>query len=81
MWRAWNRAEIRIEELGNPMDLFAGNHPDKTVRAAAEACEQRLKALWTETYQDEKLYARISAAPTRTPHEAKLKKDLLDDAG
>ena len=74
----WNRLQIDIENAANPIFLLSNVHPDKAVRDAAEPCLQKLTTLGTEIFQDEKLYARVKAAQPATPHQAKLKKDLVE---
>jgi thimet oligopeptidase len=74
----WNALSIDIEDTLNPIYLLGSVHPDKAVRDAAEPCLQKYTALQTEMFQDEKLYARVSTAPPMNPHQAKLKKDLLE---
>ncbi len=74
----WNRLQIQIEDVLNPVYLLGSVHPDKAVRDAAEQCLQKFTALNTEVFQDEKLFARVSAAQPMNPHQAKLKKDLVE---
>jgi thimet oligopeptidase len=75
----WNRLFIQVEDGSNIPALYATVHPDKEVRAAAESCEQKFTSLNTEINQNEKLFARVKAAPTANPRQAKLKRDLLRD--
>jgi thimet oligopeptidase len=74
----WNRLQIQIEDVLNPVYLLGSVHPDKAVRDAAEPCLQKFTALNTEVFQDEKLFARVGAAQPMNPHQAKLKKDLME---
>ncbi|HLX25242.1 MAG TPA: M3 family metallopeptidase [Usitatibacter sp.] len=74
----WNALAIDIEDTLNPIYLLSSVHPDKAVRDAAEPCLQKYTTLQTEMFQDEKLYARVSGVQPNTPHQAKLKKDLLE---
>jgi thimet oligopeptidase len=74
----WNSLSIDIEDTLSPIYLLSNVHPDKAVRDAAEPCLQKYTTLQTEMFQDEKLYARVNAAPPMNPHQAKLKKDLLE---
>ncbi|HST01299.1 MAG TPA: M3 family metallopeptidase [Usitatibacter sp.] len=74
----WNRLSIDIEDVINPVYLLSNVHPDKAVRDAAEPCLSAYTALQTEIFQDEKLYARVNALQPATPHQAKLKKDLVE---
>jgi Zn-dependent oligopeptidase len=75
----WNRLQIAIENAANPIYLLGSVHPDKAVRDAAEPCLQKITTLGTDILQDEKLYARMKAASPANPHQAKLKKDVLED--
>ncbi len=72
------RACDDIEDTLIPIYLLSNVHPDKASRDAAEPCLQKYTALQTEIFQDEKLFARVNAAPPMNPHQAKLKKDLLE---
>jgi len=74
----WNRLQIAIEDAANPIFLLGSVHPDKAVRDAAEPCLTKLTTLGTEIFQDEKLYARVKAGEPANPHQAKLKKDLME---
>ena len=74
----WNRLQIQIEDVLNPVYLLGSVHPDKSVRDAAEPCLQKFTALATDLFQDEKLFARVNAASPANPHQAKLKKDLIE---
>jgi thimet oligopeptidase len=74
----WNALAIDVEDTLNPIYLLSSVAPDKAVRDAAEPCLQKYTALQTEMFQDEKLYARVNGAQPMTPHQAKLKKDLLE---
>ena len=74
----WNAAYILLDDFSNPIDLYAAVHPKREVRAAAEACQQKVAELNTEIFQNEKLYARVKAVKTANPREAKYRRDLLD---
>jgi len=74
----WNRLSIEIEDVINTVYLLSNVHPDKAARDAAEPCLSAYTALQTEIFQDEKLYARVNALQPATPHQAKLKKDLME---
>jgi thimet oligopeptidase len=74
----WNRLSIEIEDVINAIYLLSNVHPDKEARDAAEPCLSAYTALQTEIFQDEKLYARVNALQPATPHQAKLKKDLVE---
>jgi thimet oligopeptidase len=74
----WNRLQIEMEDVLNPVYLLGNVSPDKAVRDASEPCLQKFTTLGTDLFQDEKLFARVSAAAPMNPHQAKLKKDLLE---
>ena len=74
----WNRLSIQMEDVLNPVYLLANVSPDKAVRDTAEPCLQKFTTLGTDLFQDEKLFARVSAADPANPHQAKLKRDLMD---
>jgi thimet oligopeptidase len=74
----WNRLAIQMEDVLDPVYLLANVSPDKAVRDAAEPCLQKFTTLGTDLFQDEKLFARVSAAEPANPHQAKLKKDLME---
>jgi thimet oligopeptidase len=80
----WNRLFILTEDVSNVPSLYATLHPDKDVRAAAEACEQKFSALNTELNQNEKVFARLKAYVPANPRQAKLRRDLMqgfEDSG
>ncbi|MDH5265265.1 MAG: Zn-dependent oligopeptidase [Betaproteobacteria bacterium] len=74
----WNRLQIGIEDVVNPIYLMGSVHPDKSVRDAADPCLTKYTTLSTEIFQSEKLFARLQATRAATPHQAKLRKDLVE---
>jgi thimet oligopeptidase len=78
IFEEWNRLAIQMEDVLNPIYLLANVSPDKAVRDAAEPCLQKFTTLGTDLFQDEKLFARVGAASPANPHQAKLKKDLME---
>jgi thimet oligopeptidase len=74
----WNRLAIQIEDVGAPIYLQSEVSPDKAVRDAAEPCLTKFTTLNTDLFQSEKLYKRVQAAKPANPHQAKLKKDLVE---
>ncbi len=74
----WNRLQIRIEDVLGVVNLLGNVSPDKAVRDASEPCLQKFTTLGTEILQNEKLFARVSAAAPMNPHQAKLKKDMVE---
>jgi Zn-dependent oligopeptidase len=75
----WNQLQIEIEDVINPVYLLGSVHPDKAVRDASEPCLQKYTTLSTELLQNEKLYARVKGAKPVGAHQAKLKRDLIED--
>jgi thimet oligopeptidase len=74
----WNRLSIAIEDVLNPIYLLGSVSPDKAVRDAAEPCLQKFTTFQADLFQNEKLFARVNAARPANPHQAKLKKDLVE---
>ncbi len=74
----WNRLQIAMEDVVNPIYLVGSVHPDKAVRDAADPCLTKYTALSTELFQSEKLFARARATKPANAHQAKLRKDLLE---
>ena len=74
----WNRLQMAMEDFVNPIYLLGSVHPDKAVRDASEPCLQKYTTLSTELLQNEKLFKRVKAAKPANPHQAKLKKDLIE---
>jgi thimet oligopeptidase len=62
-----------------PVLLLSSVSPDKEARDAAEPCLQKYTALDTAILQDEKLYRRVLAAKPANAHQAKLRKDVLEE--
>lgn len=74
----WNRLQIEMEDVVNPIYLVGSVHPDKAVRDAADPCLTRYTNLSTELFQSEKLFARTQATKPANAHQAKLRKDLVE---
>jgi len=74
----WNRLQIGMEDFVNPIYLLGSVHVEKAVRDAAEPCLQKYTTLSTDLFQSEKLFKRVRAAKPANPHQAKLRKDLLE---
>lgn len=74
----WNRIQIEMEDVVNPIYLLGSVHPDKAVRDAADPCLTKYTTLSTELFQSEKLFARAKAAQAATARQKKLKKDLIE---
>jgi thimet oligopeptidase len=78
MLKAWNDAQIEVEDTASPMGLLANVHTDKAARDAGDACVLKLTTFATDLYQNEKLFKRIEAIKPKNAYEAKLKKDLIE---
>ncbi len=74
----WNRLQIQMEDVLAPIYLLGNVSPDKAVRDATEPCLQKFTTLGTDLFQNEKLFARVNAVVPVNPHQAKLKKDLVE---
>ena len=74
----WNRLFIVIDDASNVPSFYAMVHPDKEVRAASEACDQKFNALNTELNQNERIYGRLRAYQPANAKEAKLRRDLMN---
>ncbi len=74
----WNRLQIDIEDVVNPIYLVGSVHPDKAVRDAADPCLTKYTTLSTEIFQSEPLFLRVKAAKPATAHQAKLRKDMIE---
>lgn len=76
---AWDDVEILVEDIFSPVSLQSEVHPDEELRKTADDRLVELTSFHTEIFQNEKLYAAVSAVEPGTPAEAKLKADLLED--
>ena len=74
----WNRLQVEIEDVVNPIYLVGSVHPDKAVRDAADPCLTKYTTLSTELFQSEKLFARVKATKPANARQAKLRKDLIE---
>jgi len=78
IFNEWNQLQIAIDDALGPIYLLGEASPDKAVRDAAEPCLTKFTALTTEIFQNEKLYKRVQAARPANPHQAKLRKDVIE---
>ena len=74
----WNELQMGIDDVLGTIYLMGEVHPDKAVRAAAEPCLTKFTSLNTELFQNEALYRRVQATKAANPHQAKLRKDLVE---
>ena len=79
VFNEWTQLQIGLEDVINPVYLLGEVHPDKAVRDAAEPCLTKYTAFNTEIFQDEKVFRRVQAAKPADAHQAKLRKDLLEN--
>jgi len=78
VFRPWDRLQILLEDTQGPVEIMTNMSPDAKARAAGEACLLRMNELNTELFQNEKLYARISATAPADAVDRKLKKDVVE---
>ena len=76
---AWNAMQMRIEDVLGPASLLANVSPDEKVRKAGDECLLKFTTFNTEVFQSEKLYQRIKAVKTATPHQKQMRTDLLEE--
>lgn len=81
---AHDRFAAQLEDASSRMSLLAAVHPDKALRSAAEACEQRWNNYVTALGQDQALYRALLALPAGDAVDAELARQLregFEDAG
>ena len=76
---AWNRMSVDAENAIGLIYLLGSVHVDKAVRDAADECILKFTEMRTEFMQREALYRRFVAVKPATPHQRKLRRDLLDE--
>jgi thimet oligopeptidase len=84
----WLRAQdtyaARVEDWAYRLSFLAHVHPDKAVRAAAEACELRWNRFFSALGQDAALYRAARQAPPADETDRQLLRKLVqefEDAG
>jgi len=75
---AWDRANIRLEDVFGPVSLLNSVHPEKDVRDAADLALVQESILMTEVFQNEALYERVRAVAPHSMAQKQLQKDLLE---
>jgi thimet oligopeptidase len=75
---AWNRLDVLLQDVGNPIYLLSEVSPDPEVRKAAEECVLKLSALENELYQSAALYARFKALKLSDPIDKTTTETLLE---
>jgi len=74
----WDRIAIALENIEGPIAILNNVHPDKAVRDAADDAVRQLARFQVEIFQNEALFARVSAVQPATPIEAQFRKDLVE---
>jgi thimet oligopeptidase len=74
----WDRIGIALENIEGPIAILNNVHPDKAVRDAADDAVRQLARFQVEIFQNEALFARVSAVRPATPIEAQFRKDLVE---
>ncbi|NRF69920.1 Zn-dependent oligopeptidase [Aquincola sp. S2] len=81
---AYDRFNGQLEDLGYPLQFLSAVHPDKPVRDASEACEQRWTEFQSSLGQNEKLFKAARELKPRDAIDRELLKTTLEgfeDAG
>lgn len=81
---AYDRFNAQLEDLGYPLQFLSAVHPDKSVRDASEACEQRWTEFQSSLGQNERLFKAARQARPRDAIDRELLKTTLEgfeDAG
>jgi thimet oligopeptidase len=76
---AWNRLDVLLQDVGNPVHLMSEVSPEAGVRKAAEQCVLRLSVLENEIYQSPALYQRLKAVKPADPIDAAARRILLEE--
>ena len=74
----WDRIAIALENIEGPIAILNNVHPDKAVRDAADDAVRQLARFQVEIFQNEALFARVSAVQPVTPIETQFRKDLVE---
>ncbi len=74
----WDRIAIALENIEGPIAILNNVHPDKAVRDAADDAVRQLARFQVEIFQNEALFARVSAVQPGTPIETQFRKDLVE---
>jgi thimet oligopeptidase len=75
---AYDRLGALMEDAGYPLQFLSAVHPDKPVREASEACEQRWTEFSSALGQNEKLYAAAKRVKPRDAIDREFLKTLLE---
>src|SRR6185503_16204874 len=74
----WDRIAIALENIEGPIAILNNVHPDKAVRDAADDAVRQLARFQVDIFQNEALFARVSAVQPGTPIETQFRKDLVE---
>ena len=81
---AWDDLNAWLEDVSAPIDLLENVHPDKAIRDAAQACNQRWAEFASTLGQNEKLYATLKDVKPRDAVErefVKFAREGFEDSG
>ena len=81
---AWDDLNAWLEDVSAPIDLLENVHPDKAIRDAAQACNQRWAEFASTLGQNEKLYAALKDVKPRDAVErefVKFAREGFEDSG
>lgn len=82
--RAYDDASAKVEDLAYPLGFLAHVHPDKAIRAAAEACELKWQGFSSSAGQSQPLYRALRNLPPGDAVDEQLRRTAqegLEDAG
>lgn len=75
---AWNRLDVLLQDVGDPIFLLSEVSPKPEVRKAAEECVLKFSALENEVYQRTALYQRVRALKLSDPIDKMARQILLE---
>ena len=67
-----------LEDVSGPMSFVSNVHPDKRIRDASEACEQRWQRFNSSLYQSERLYLAAKQVKAADAIDKQALRDVLD---
>lgn len=67
-----------LEDVSGPMSFVSNVHPDKGIRDASEACEQRWQEFSSTLFQSERLYSAAKQARAADDIDRQARQTLLD---
>ena len=81
---AWDDLNAAIEDASAPIILLEAVHPDKAIRDAAQACNQRWSEFGSSLGQNESLYGALQRVAPRDAIDrafVKLARERFEDSG